>query len=154
MKVSPTTARIVNGEENLADWDDEELERGQRRSRNGRWPTKKPTIVARVLHDELVRRRLSKAYDLLRESVYDAAVLLRQVITDKQADLGLRMKAAELIMDRVMGKAPEHVSLDVQTGNAPWQRAFASAVVGIVATEERARELEGEVVEGQVVEGT
>lgn len=150
--VAKTQVGVINGDEDLGTWTEEELERGQRRGSDGRF-RKPPVLIARQVHDELVRRRLAKAYDLLRESVYDAVALLREIITDAEADPALRLRASELVMDRVMGRAPTHIDVDVQTNSAPWQRLVASA---IVATEDQARELveggDSELVEGEVIE--
>jgi hypothetical protein len=147
-KVSKTTVAIVNGTEDLSEWTEEELQRGARRGSDGRF-RKPPVLIAKAVHDELVRRRLAKAYDLIRESTADAVRLLRSIVNDPEAADGDRIKAAELILDRAMGKPRESVSLDVGI-QAPWQRVIVDAIVG---TEAQARELSaGEVVEGEVVE--
>jgi hypothetical protein len=101
---------------------------------------------------ELVKRKMAKAYDLLRESTYDAVKVLVEVAKDENADTAVRVKAAELILDRTLGKAPQHVSLDFQ-GDVPWKQLMAQAVVGSV---EQAKALleEGDVVDGEVVEDT
>jgi hypothetical protein len=49
---------------------EEELERGARRGKDGRF-RKMPVVVANAVHDELVRRRLSKAFDQVVLSVKD-----------------------------------------------------------------------------------
>jgi hypothetical protein len=146
-----TSIAILTGKEDLSQWSDEELERGQRRGKDGKF-RKPPTIIAKAVHDELVKRRMSKAYDLLRESTYDAVKVLVEVAKDENADTATRVKAAELILDRTLGKAPQHVSLDFQ-GDVPWKQLMAQAVVGSV---EQARALleEGDVVDGEVVEDT
>lgn len=66
--------------------------------------------------------------------------MLRAIVNDKKANEADRIKAAELIMDRVMGKAKEHVQLDIQS--EPWQRMIASSIVSSA----------GDVVEGEVVD--
>ena len=84
----------------------------QRRAKNGRWTGRPPKVVPLRLHEELTRRRLSEAYDLLREDLVAAVQVLGQVVRDEAAPPKDRIKAAELIMDRVMGKAP--IKVDVQ----------------------------------------
>lgn len=143
MQVSRTTTAILTGREDLSEWSDEELERGQRRGKDGKF-RKPPTVIAKAVHDELVKRRMSRAYDLLRASTYDAVQVLVEVAKDENADTGVRVKAAELILDRTLGKAPQHVTLDV---NAPWQKLMAQAIVSSVEEEE-------DVVDGEVVEDT
>jgi len=142
---SPTLRAAVAAEPGGPD------QRGQRRGKDGKF-RKPPTILAKAVHDELVKRRMSRAYDLLRESTYDAVKVLVEVATDKKADTAVRVKAAGLILDRTLGKAPQHVSLDFQ-GDVPWKQMMAQAVVGSV---EQARALleEEDVVDGEVVEET
>jgi hypothetical protein len=140
VKISETSQRILNGTEDLSVWSEEELIRGVRRDKNGRF-RKSPKVIPHAVHQELVKRRMSRAYDLLRESTYDAVQVLVEVAKDKKADTALRVKAAELILDRTLGKAPQHLTLDV---NAPWQKLMAQA---IVATTEDEDVIDGEVVE-------
>lgn len=126
VRVGNTNAALLRGEEDLNLWSEEELIRGQRKSKRGRWEGKPPTVVPRAIHDELVRRRLGQAGELLRESLVDAVVLLRTVVTDDDAAYSDRIKAAQLIMDRVMGRAPETVKLEVEPA---WAQAIRGALV-------------------------
>jgi hypothetical protein len=126
-RVSKTNVAIINGDEDLSTWDDEELERGIRRGPDGRF-RRPPILVARAVHDELVKRRMSKAYDLLRESTYEAVVVLREVALDKEADAKVRVEAASTILDRVLGKAPQAVALEV-SGDPAWAKLMASAII-------------------------
>lgn len=156
--VSPTTAGILAGELDLSSWSLEELRRGQLRGSDGKWHGRPPQVVPKAIHDELVKRKMSKAFDLLRSNTYKAVKVLAEIATDKSADPAVRVKAASEILDRALGKAPEHVSLDIEM--QPWQRAIAQSIVGrdlrIVATEEQAKALDddedAEIVDGELVE--
>ena len=83
MTVSAKTAAILNGDEDLSAWDDEELLRGQRKDRGGYFRGRPPKVVPQEVHAERVRRTMSKAFDLLKESSYDAVHLFwpRSLIT-------------------------------------------------------------------------
>jgi hypothetical protein len=154
--ISPTSAGILAGEVDLSEWSDEELARGQRRDKHGRWSGRPPKVIPSEVHAEIVRRKMSEAYTLLRENTYKAVEVLVEVATDKKASPAVRVQAAEQILDRTLGKAVEHMKLDVDV-MAPWQRLIANSIVGmrggrllgIVGTEEQARELEAE--EGEVL---
>ena len=63
----------------------------------------------------MTRRRLSEAYDLLREDLVAAVQVLGQVVRDEDAPPKDRIKAAELIMDHVMGKAAVEVEVQPRT---------------------------------------
>jgi hypothetical protein len=144
VKVSETTQRILNGTEDLSVWSEEELTRGVRRGKDGKFRNK-PKVIPHAVHQELVKRRMSRAYDLLRESTYDAVKVLVEVAKDENADTAVRVKAAELILDRALGKAPQHVSVDV---NAPWRQLMAQAIVASVDPPGA----DEEVVDGELVE--
>jgi hypothetical protein len=129
IRVGKTNLAILNGDMDLSTWSEEELIRGQRRAHTGRFTGRPPKVVPMAVHNELVRRRLSKAADLLNESVVDAVLLLRQVVTDEEANYGDRIKAAQLIVERVMGKTPERIELTMEP---PWAMALRAAMGGPV----------------------
>jgi hypothetical protein len=152
VKLSVAQTRILNGDEDLSSWTEAELEYGAKRGKDGRF-RKKPRVIAQAVHDELVRRKMTKAFSLLRESVHDSVALLRSIVLDPDADGALRVKCAETILDRVLGKPKESIALDVQAGQAPWQVALANAIVGSVEEASEILEREAGIVEGEIVEG-
>jgi len=127
--VGRTNQAILAGEADLSIWTDEELIRGHKRDVNGRWSGRPPKVVPKAIHDELVRRRLSKSGELLKESLLDAVTLLGTVVRDPEAQYSDRIKAASLIIDRVMGKTPERISLQVEP---PWSVALRQAIQPVV----------------------
>lgn len=125
-RVGKTNAAILAGEtEVLSEWSEEELLRGRRRDVHGRWSGRPPKLVPRAVHDELVRRKMSEAHDLLRDNVVAATEVLVSLATDQDADAAVRLKAATTILDRVLGKAPERVELAVEP---PWATALQAAI--------------------------
>jgi len=56
---------------------------------------------------------------ILEASAPDAAKLLAETIRDDSARLDLRIKAAEILFDRVYGKPPQAVDLDANVKSAP-----------------------------------
>jgi len=124
MTVSAKTAAILNGEEDLSAWDDEELLRGQRKDRTGVFRGRPPKVVPQEVHAERVRRTMSKAYNLLKESSFDAVRLLRKVVNDDEAPIAVRIQAAQLILDRVLPKSQSvQLSLD-----PPWLNAIRNGL--------------------------
>ncbi len=144
MTVGHSTARVLRGEDDLSTWDEQELEYGVRRLSNGRWPPK-PKVVAKDVHDEFVRRRMTKAVNLLRTSTVKAVQLLAQVVDDEDATYRDRIAAAKLIIDRTL-PAIQPVDLHLSTETLePWQLMMADA---IVSTEDQIKALPaGEVVD-------
>lgn len=131
VRVGKQNTRILIGAEDLTEWDLEELRAGRRRSANGSFDGKAPVIVPKAIHDELVKRTLSEAQRLLTESLDDAVQALTSIVKDNNVDAKDRLKASQMILDRVMGKNPETVKV---TGEAKWEQALTA---GIVATTPR-----------------
>lgn len=105
---------ILNGEMDLSAWSEEELMRGQRRSRRGTWEGRPPKLVPKAIHDELVRRKMSEAHDLMRDNVVKATEVLIEIAEDKEVDPAVRLRAVGMIHDRVLGKAKERVEVAVE----------------------------------------
>lgn len=122
------TMAILEGTEDLSLWTEEELLRGQRKAKNGRWVGPRPKVVPTAVHQELVQRRMLNAHTLLGENLVKAVQVLVDIATDKRADAAVRVKAANTIIERVLGKVPERVHL------APDEKpAFMKAIeAGIV----------------------
>lgn len=103
---------MVHGD--LSDWDEEELRRGQRRDKNGGFHGRPPAVVPKILHDELTRRTLSEAKEVMRKNLVAAAESLKDIAIDEDMPPGDRVKAIDLIMNRVMGKSPEKVEISAE----------------------------------------
>lgn len=127
IQVGQRNSAILRGEEDRSVWSEEELIRGQRRSASGRWQGSRPKVVPTLLHDELVKRKMTKAYELLSESVLDAVQVLVDVAKDQEADPNVRIKAATEILNRTVGKPKENVHL--QLGPKSAFEEFGEAVV-------------------------
>ena len=141
--VSAKTVAIINGEEDLSVWSDEELIRGQRKDKNGRWAGVPPLVVPQAVHAERSRRLMSKAHNVLRESTVDAVELLRSVIINPDAPLALRIEAADLILGRTLPK-----NIAVQVGIEPEPRFLAILRGGIVST---GRSSDADIIDAEVL---
>jgi hypothetical protein len=120
-----TNLAILDGSDDLSSWDEEELRRGQRRNKHGQWPNNPPKLVPKRIHDELVKRKLTKAYDLMNESIYDAVAILIELAKDTRVESSVRLKAVTEILDRTIGKKPIEVKLEV----TKLERAFEAMLV-------------------------
>lgn len=129
MRLGRANTQILVGTEDLSLWDDEELQRGQRKGPRGRFEGAPPKIVPKAIHDELVKRTLAKASETMRSNLVAATEALTAIATDLEADPAARLRAIQMIQDRVMGKAPDKVDVSV---DMPWLDAITD---GIVATD-------------------
>jgi hypothetical protein len=161
VELSPTAAAIVYDGADLSDWDDEELLRGRRRNRNGTFTGRAPAVVPVKLVQELTRRRFSKTHSLLAVSLVDAVQVLREIVNDERASEFARLRAADMIFDRILGKPREQVAIDLYAeveGKSPvWKDLTRNAIVGsasqaleLLVEREREDELRAEMDEGAV----
>lgn len=138
--------RVLDGLEDLSTWDEEELRRGTRRSADGSFRGRKPTVVPKALHDELYRRTIEHAQELFRKSLPDAIKTVVALATDPTVDASVRLNAAKFAVERVMGKAPQQINL---TAEKPlWERFMASVVID----RELPAPADAEIIDAEVVE--
>lgn len=74
-------------------------------------------------HQKAVAATLRNAQDLLTESTLDAVLLLRRVVNDERAYNSDRLKAANMILDRTLGKPRERLSIEIEP-EPPWAVAL------------------------------
>ncbi len=137
--VGKTNRAILDGVEDLSLWSDEELLRGQKKGNNGRWQGRPPSVVPKAIHDELVSRRMMQAHRLLGENLVAAVQVLVDVATDKRTDKAVGVKAAGMILDRVLGKVPDRVHLAPDDPEPTWAKAIRAGMIqAIVPTDQHA----------------
>jgi hypothetical protein len=128
VRVGAANTRIITGQDDLSDWSDEELQRGMRRDKNGKWRGVAPKIIPKKLHDELVRRTLINANELMRDNLEEAVRELVAIATSEAYEAKDRLRAISMIMDRVMGKPADKVEI---SGQSPWLVALQGGIISV-----------------------
>lgn len=101
-------AMLLDGRLTVKDLDDEEIKRMQVRTAGGDFSGKRrktmPSHIAAAFRDENMRR----ATAMLEEALPDAIKALVEIakMSEKDSD---RIKAANIVVERVMGKTPQEV---------------------------------------------
>jgi len=72
------------GQEDLSQWDDDEIFFGRRRDKHGKLRGAPPKMVPRALEVERIRRRQQEAIKLLKTGLVDAVALLLNVVNDRR----------------------------------------------------------------------
>lgn len=131
----------------VSDWDDEELERGRRRDKNGNFTGRPPKVVPRAVFVEYVQRKTRRAELAMAESMEELVAVLADIAKDPNEDPELRVKVATWTLEHFIGKAPTNVSVqaDVRHQIAPWERALESAIVTVGSEHE-------DVIDAEVVD--
>lgn len=118
------TELIRAGEMTLDDWSDEELIRGYRKNRNGRFgppPKWVPQDVMQELNRRILKRGGKKMLTAYLESVDGLVQLARSAESEK-----VRLEAQKEIQNRVSGKVPDRVAI---SADDPWADMLADAYV-------------------------
>ena len=122
-----STSAVLRGEVDVSEWDNEELIRGRRRGRDGTFRGRAPSIIPRELFDELRRRTMTEVHEEVRRAALPAAALLGQMVRGEVEPDPTQLRAVQEVLDRFIGKAPQHVEIDVAV--KPWEEALAGGVV-------------------------
>ena len=111
VRLGKGNSAIYTGNVDLTKWSDEELARGQRRDKNGRFQGRPPQMIPMVVYKELARRQTEAVHKHLRDNVLEAAQVLTEMIRNPAVDDSAKVKAITMVFDRVLGKAPERVEV-------------------------------------------
>jgi hypothetical protein len=133
VRLGPTATRVLSGQESVSDWDDDEIKRGRRRDKNGGWQGRDPVVVPMALHEEAIKRTFEEAQELFRKGLVPAVKYLTSIVENEDVEDKDKLKAVQMILDRVLGKPVERV--EINTEPEPWEDAVVASVVPLAAIE-------------------
>lgn len=113
--------QLIAGIISVDDLDNEELARGQCRDINGTFKGVAPKMVPKSLHDAMMRSLLSRAQEHFRAGLIDSVDALVSIAKGTAFEPADRIKAASIVIDRVMGKTPEVL---ITAEAKPWETIF------------------------------
>ena len=103
---------LLDGTLSVEELDDEELARGYPRASDGTFRGK-PSVVPTSVHQRIQRELFRRAGEQLKTNLIGAVEAMTKIATDPEVSAGDRMKAAQWVVERVMGKTPDvTVSMD------------------------------------------
>lgn len=106
---NPRMMALLAGEIPVEDLDQEELARGMCRNPDGSFPKKIPDMVPKVLVDRMRRELYERADEGLRVGLLDCVEAMVGIASNAAVSPADRMRAAQFVLERVMGKTPEKV---------------------------------------------
>lgn len=109
--VSENTADLIAGEVDLSEWDDEELYRGYTRAKDGSFRGRPPTVVPIALYQEFIRRQLRRAEQGFVDDLAETVKVVKNIARDENVDPDTRLRAANMIFDRALGKPKDRIEL-------------------------------------------
>lgn len=119
VRIAERTADLLDDPASVEEWDDEELARGRRRDKNGRFTGRDPVVVPTHVYHEVVRRSIRRAQLTLHDGGTEAATVkaiqtLVAIMSSEAADEKARVAAAKIIIDRGLGKESTNVEVTVR----------------------------------------
>lgn len=118
------TTLIAQGELELDDWDAQELARGYRRGRNGRFGPA-PKFIPREVQQEAFRRLVRRGERMMKEAYLESIQELIDLATGAESEK-VKLDALTKLQERLVGKVPDRVHVGADT---PWQDMLAEALV-------------------------
>lgn len=117
---------IAEGVLDLEDWDNEELVRGYRRQRNGRFGTP-PKYIPREVQQEALRRLYKRGERKMQEAYMDIINKQIGLATGAESEK-VMLEAQKAIQERLIGKVPDTIRVGVE---APWQDMLADSLIPV-----------------------
>lgn len=130
----------------VEDLDDEEILNFGFRRENG--TIFKPRNIPRELANEFTKAIYDRALNEIKVNAVEAAKTLATIMVDPSNDASIRLKAAEAILDRSIGKAPQQLNI---SAGAPWEEIFESITT---VTRAQSRANRGDIIDVDVVNGS
>jgi hypothetical protein len=131
IRIAERTADLLDTPETVKDWDDEELRRGRRKDKDGRFRGRDPVVIPTVVFNELRRREWHKVEKILVECAADGARELAKIITNPNTEPKDKIRAIDLLFNRTMGKETTRIDATLTVSQAPFIDAFNGALVSL-----------------------
>ena len=108
----------------LDDWDNEELIRGYRRNRRGKFGVA-PAYIPREIQQEAFRRLIGRGERKMKTAYLEAVDALVKLAHTADSEK-VKLDAIKTLMERVVGKVPDIIRVSQE---APWEAMLADAIV-------------------------
>lgn len=117
-------AELHMGLRSIKDMDDEELTRMQYRDKNGGFSGRPSGALPRPLVQKIRAELLERASKKFDSHLIDSIDVLGSIMKSDTVSPADRIKAAVIIIDRVMGKTPDKIEMTAEL--KPWQGLIES----------------------------
>lgn len=105
-------ADLVNGTLKIEDLDDEEISRCQLRDKGGQFRGRPPKFLPATLVNAFKREFQDRAKARFTQALYQSSIaVMREIADDPNIDPAVRLKAADMIAVRALGKPVERVEV-------------------------------------------
>lgn len=103
-------AKFMNGLITVEDLDDEELAQGRLKAADGTFRGRPPSVIPAEMVQAMRREWMSRAEAKLRDALMSKGIgTLVELAGNEDIDPAVRLRAADKIIERTMGKVPDRV---------------------------------------------
>lgn len=117
--ISPRMQAIMDGKMSIEDLDDEEIERGQIRDKNGGFRGTKMDMIPRKFYEQARAEMLRRWQMQVEAELAPALKVLRTIAHNERLPADARYKSAVYLIERAAGKVPEKTEMKVEV--AKWE---------------------------------
>lgn len=121
VQVTHRAAQFMRGEITVRDLDDEELKRGRFRDSDGKFRGRSASLIPAEFHEEVMRRMLERGTEKIQHDFITAIETVVDVMKYSTDD-AVRLRAANVIIERYAGKTADRVDLTVAV--KPWEQTL------------------------------
>lgn len=128
-------SNFANGKIPWETLDDEEVSRLQLKRQDGTWNTgPKPRVVPHALAKAHAQALVARNDKYTREVLLKSTQTFIDVMEDKNAAPADRMRAAQYLQERVIGKVPDKVQMTAEV--KPWEGVVENILVDVEGPDE------------------
>jgi hypothetical protein len=124
MKAKERWAMLLSGTITVRDLDNDEVRKMKVRNADGTMGGKRRAIPSHLVQ-AFQAEQLRRFSDRLRKGLDTSGDVLLEIMKDPEAKHSDRLRAAQMLQDRVLGKAPETVRIE---GVSEWDLMFNDSV--------------------------
>lgn len=104
-------AEFINGIITVEDLDDDELAQGRLKAVDGTFRGRPPRVIPSEMVQAMRREWLSRAKARLAEALMENGIGTLVELAKSSPDDGVRLRAAQAIIERTMGKVPDKIEI-------------------------------------------
>lgn len=111
VRVTGRYADFLAGVITVEDLDDDELAQGRLKASDGTFRGRPPTLIPAEMVQAMRREWLGRAKRKLDEALMDKGLGTLMELAESSPDDGVRLRAADMIIQRTMGKVPDKIEI-------------------------------------------
>lgn len=106
---------LLSGQLTMQDLDDKEVHKMRVRSADGTFSGRRRKLPSHIYH-QFQQEQLRRFDAKMRKALKEVPTVIAEILLDPEAKHSDRLKAAQMLQDRVLGKSPETMRIEGVSG--------------------------------------